>query len=78
MAKRRIRQNITSDQLVESVLADVMEYCHIAGIRHSTFGRLAVNDAYFVQRLTSRQVKLSTVARVQAFMREKPPRAGAA
>lgn len=78
MARNEQRDSVTSDRLVESVLAQVMEYCHLAQIRPTTFGRLAVNDSFFVRRLVSRRVKLSTIAKVQDYIRKHPPRAGAA
>ena len=35
----------------ETLLRDITEYCRRHGVAESTFGRLAVNDGKFVNRL---------------------------
>jgi len=60
----------------ESLLQQVTSYCRRAGLAETTFGRLAVNDGKFVSRLRSGgRATPDTVARVEAFIRQSPPKA---
>ena len=51
------------------ILEEIFDYCRREGMAESTFGRRAVNDGKFVNRLRyGGEVKESTVERVRAFI----------
>ena len=53
----------------QDLLSRIEEYCRVAGIAESTFGRKSVNDGKFVGRLRDgKRVTTSTVDRIQAFL----------
>jgi hypothetical protein len=53
----------------ESLLSEISEYCRGTGMAESTFGRLAVNDGKFTQRLREGgAVTAQTVQRVRTFI----------
>ena len=59
---------------MENFLEDIAAYCDRAGIRTSTFGRLAVNDGKLFSRLQSGgQCLPRTMDRVRAYMAANPP-----
>src|SRR6202050_5193061 len=61
----------------EALLRDITDYCRLAGMAESTFGRLAVNDGKLVNRLRlGGRVMTDTEDRVRAFIAR--PRAPAA
>ena len=52
-----------------TLLTEIEAFCHRNGMAETTFGRRVVNDNSFVRDLRNgRDVKLSTVQRVQAWM----------
>ncbi|MGZ5985151.1 MAG: hypothetical protein ACXWK7_09435, partial [Caulobacteraceae bacterium] len=52
------------------ILEEIFAYCRREGMAESTFGRRAVNDGKFVNRLRyGGKVNESTVERVRAFIR---------
>jgi hypothetical protein len=60
----------------QALIADIEAYCRRSGIAESTFGRQAVNDGKFVSRIRSGGgVTTKTIARIRAFMRDRPPAA---
>ena len=62
----------------DTLLAQIADYCRQAGLAESTFGRHAVNDGKFTSRLRyGGKVTLSTVQRVQDFIRLHPVAAAA-
>ena len=53
------------------LLRDISEYCRRAGVAESTFGRLAVNDGKFVNRLRyGGRVTPTTLERVRGYIAE--------
>ena len=65
----------------ETLLREISDYCRMVGMAESTFGRRAVNDGKFVNRLRyGGRVTLTTVERVHSFINNGPqaPREGAA
>lgn len=53
----------------ETIIARINEYCSAHGISPSTFGKKAVNDGKFVDRLKSgRTITLTTLAKVDRFI----------
>src|ERR1700761_3829968 len=55
----------------ETLLRAISDHCRRVGMAESTFGRLAVNDGKFVNRLRyGGRVTLNTVERVQSFMQK--------
>ncbi len=53
----------------ESLLSEISSYCRGTGMAESTFGRLAVNDGKFAQRLREGgAVTAQTVERIRAFI----------
>jgi hypothetical protein len=55
------------------ILEEIFEYCRKAGMAESTFGRRAVNDGKFVNRLRyGGKVNDETAERVRAFMAGSP------
>ena len=53
----------------ETLLREISDYCRLAGMAESTFGRRAVNDGKFVSRLRyGGRVTLTTVERVHTFI----------
>jgi hypothetical protein len=58
----------------EPLLEEIADYCRRVGMAESTFGRQAVNDGKFVNRLRyGGKVTGATVERVQAFIRQDAP-----
>ena len=61
----------------ESLLREITDYCRRAGVAESTFGRLAVNDGKFVNRLRDGgRITTTTFERVRAYIatrRLRPP-----
>ena len=56
----------------ERLLREITDYCRAAGLAESTFGRLAVNDGKFAQRLRDGgAVTAQTVKRVRAFISQE-------
>jgi hypothetical protein len=56
-------------QMSDVLLRDIAQYCRVAGIAESTFGRLAVNDGKLVNRLRlGGRVTTETAERVRAFI----------
>ena len=55
----------------DAILEEISAYCRREGMAESTFGRRAVNDGKFVNRLRyGGQVNEATVERVRAFIRD--------
>jgi len=53
----------------EELLLEIADYCRLAGMAETTFGRLAVNDGKLVGRLRlGGRVTGETAARVRAFI----------
>jgi hypothetical protein len=53
----------------EVLLRDITDYCRRAGVAESTFGRLAVNDGKFVNRLRDGgRITTTTFQRVRAYI----------
>ncbi len=53
----------------ESLLRDITDYCRRTGVAESTFGRLAVNDGKFVNRLREGgRITTTTFDRVRSFI----------
>jgi len=53
----------------EEILNEISDFCRLAGLAESTFGRLCVNDGKLVSRLRDGgSVTLDTLARLRAFM----------
>lgn len=58
---------------VDPIIAEIEDYCRRGGLAETTFGRQAVNDGKFVSRIRNGGgVTTRTVARVRAYMRERP------
>ncbi|HBN92269.1 MAG TPA: hypothetical protein DD397_06875 [Hyphomonas sp.] len=54
---------------IENLLAKIETYCKGRGIKTSTFGKLAMNDGKFVQRLKDGgSVRVETIDRLETFM----------
>src|SRR3972149_9682508 len=59
----------------ETLLRDITEYCRRTGVAESTFGRLAVNDGKFVNRLRDGgRITTTTLERVRSFIAADPGR----
>ncbi len=57
----------------EALLRDITEYCRRRGVAESTFGRLAVNDGKFVNRLRDGgRITTTTLERVRSFIAADP------
>ena len=53
----------------EALLRDITDYCRKTGVAESTFGRLAVNDGKFVNRLRDGgRITTTTFQRVRAYI----------
>ena len=53
----------------QEILNEISDFCRLAGLAESTFGRLCVNDGKLVSRLRDGgSVTLDTLARLRAFM----------
>lgn len=66
--------DITSDRLVNQLLAEIETYCEAAGIAETTFGRKALNDGKVVGRLKAGgRVWPETAERARQFMAKNPP-----
>lgn len=63
----------------ETILAEIEAFCRQQGMAESTFGRLAVNDGKFVDRLREgKNIGLNTVDRVSDYIaKQNAPRAQA-
>lgn len=63
--------------LREQLLAEIDSYCATAGMKETTFGRLAVNDGKFVGRLRGgKDITVGTLERIRDFIapaRTSPP-----
>jgi hypothetical protein len=58
----------------ERLLREITDYCRRAGLAESTFGRLAVNDGKFVNRLREGgRITTNTFDRVRAYIAEGAP-----
>ena len=56
------------------LLREITEYCRQAGLAESTFGKLAVNDGKFVNRLREGgRITTHTLERIRAFIAQHPP-----
>ena len=63
----------------ETLLREISDYCRKAGVAESTFGRLAVNDGKFVNRLREGgRITTSTLERVRSFIADNPALEGEA
>jgi hypothetical protein len=57
----------------EALLGEITEYCRKNGVAESTFGRLAVNDGKFVNRLREGgRITTTTFERVRSFIAADP------
>src|SRR4249920_2910027 len=57
----------------EALLRDITDYCRKTGVAESTFGRLAVNDGKFVNRLRDGgRITTTTFERVRTFIAGAP------
>lgn len=64
---------------VGELLQEISDYCRLAGMAETTFGRRVVNDGKFASRLRyGGRVTTATVDRVHTFIRENPPTARSA
>jgi hypothetical protein len=60
-----------------AILARIEKYLAASGMGSQRFGRIAVGDEKLVRRLRSgKGVTLTTVERLEAFMRDHPPASG--
>jgi hypothetical protein len=60
-----------------AILARIEKYLIASGMGSQRFGRIAVGDEKLVRRLRSgKGVTLTTVERLEAFMRDHPPTSG--
>lgn len=61
----------------QTLLQEISDYCRRTGMAESTFGRLAVNDGKFVNRLRyGGRITTDTLARVRNYIAEHPGRGG--
>jgi hypothetical protein len=59
---------------VPDLLREITDYCRSAGLAESTFGKLAVNDGKFVNRLREGgRITTHTLERIRGFIAENPP-----
>jgi hypothetical protein len=64
---------------MEDLLSAIDRFCSEHGLSDTRFGELALNDKPFVSQLRSgRDVRMSTVDKVRAFMATYRPNAAAA
>ena len=57
----------------ESLLREITDYCRRVGVAESTFGRLAVNDGKFVNRLRDGgRITTTTFERVRSYIANAP------
>jgi hypothetical protein len=57
-----------------ALLKEITDYCRRAGLAESTFGKLAVNDGKFVNRLREGgRITTATLDRVHGFIAANPP-----
>lgn len=60
--------------LREQLLTEIDSYCEAAGMKETTFGRLAVNDGKFVGRLRDgKDITIGTFERIRDFIAAKAP-----
>ena len=78
MVKDTAQRMMTTAELIEGFLSEVTHYCTLANIKPSTFGRMAVSDSSFVERVREGRVQLGTIDKAKAFMEANPPPADAA
>ncbi|RPH67621.1 MAG: hypothetical protein EHM83_00995, partial [Burkholderiales bacterium] len=63
----------------DTLLREIVEYCRKAGVAESTFGRFAVNDGKFVNRLRDGgRITTATAERVRSFISSDARPAGRA
>ena len=56
------------------LLTEITDYCRLAGLAESTFGKLAVNDGKFVSRLRDGgRITTHTLERIRSFIAGHPP-----
>ncbi len=61
----------------QHLLVEISDYCRRTGMAESTFGRLAVNDGKFVNRLRyGGRITTETLARVRTYIADHPGRGG--
>jgi len=54
---------------MNTLLSKIEHFCKDRGLSEWQFGELALNDRHFIRQLRSgRDVRMSTLARVEAFM----------
>jgi hypothetical protein len=57
-----------------ALLKEITDYCREAGLAESTFGKLAVNDGKFVNRLREGgRITTNTLERIRGFIADNPP-----
>src|SRR6185437_15294904 len=75
--KRRCsnRRGIARDAMdAQTLLQEISDYCRRIGMAESTFGRLAVNDGKFVNRLKyGGRITTETLARVRTYIAQHAP-----
>jgi hypothetical protein len=58
----------------QSLLQEITDYCRTVGLAESTFGKLAVNDGKFVNRLRDGgRITTVTLERIRGFIAANPP-----
>src|SRR5579859_2324156 len=58
----------------QTLLQEISDYCRRIGMAESTFGRLAVNDGKFVNRLKyGGRITTETLARVRTYIAQHAP-----
>lgn len=63
----------------ERLIREIVDYCRESGVAESTFGRFAVNDGKFVNRLREGgRITTMTFERVRSFISANPPANGSA
>ena len=63
----------------EKLISEIVDYCRKSGVAESTFGRFAVNDGKFVNRLREGgRVTTTTFERVRSYISANPPANGSA
>lgn len=61
----------------DELIGEITDYCRKAGVAESTFGRFAVNDGKFVNRLRDGgRITTTTLERVRSFISANPPPGG--
>ncbi len=63
------RVAVQPDGEAQALLREITEYCRLMGVAESTFGRQAVNDGKFVNRMRDGgRITTATLERVRAYM----------